>query len=341
MVTETDVVTQSDCDAETIAPITDPTDNSAAQDARPKLSIGLPVYNGAAYLDDAIDSILTQTFRDFELLIYDNASTDETPMICSKYVENDSRVRYVRQPQNVGATKNFNDCVTDSRGDYFKWAAHDDILAPSFLEQCVSALDANPDAALCHSKVQLIDGNGDELGSERFDLSGMSSAEAAKRFGSMTLVDHYCVQVFGVIRRDVLVQTDLIQSYPGSDRVLLADLALRGKLLEIPQYLFFSRDHGGRSIRSIPFHWRHQWFNPQLKNAPSLPHWQTLGGYIKSIGASPLPLLGRLKCYALLLRWACVNANAGRLMADVVIVAAPFTWSFIERIRRRMETPSH
>lgn len=308
---------------------------------RPTVSIGLPVYNGAAYLDDAIRSILAQTFCDFELLIYDNASTDETPMICSKYVESDSRVRYVRQPQNVGATKNFNDSFAHSSGVYFKWAAHDDILEPSFLEQCVAALDANPDAVLCHSKVKLIDDNGDVLGSERFDLSGMSSAIASKRFGSMTLVDHYCVQVFGLIRRDALAQTPLIQSYPGSDRVLLADLALRGKLLEIPQHLFYSRDHGERSIRSIPFHWRHQWFNPELKNAPSLPHWQTLGGYVKSIGASPLPLPGRLKCYGLLLRWACVNANAGRLVADLVIVAAPFTWTFIERIRRRMETPSH
>src|SRR5262245_31410059 len=122
-------------------------------DRRPRVSIGVPVYNGERYLRECIDSILGQTFRDFELILSDNASTDATRTICEAYATRDPRVRYYRNEQNLGACRNFNRCVELARGDYFLWAAHDDAIAPEYLARCVEALDRDPSVVLSHSDV--------------------------------------------------------------------------------------------------------------------------------------------------------------------------------------------
>ena len=103
----------------------------------PKVSIGIAVFNGENFLESALRSILAQTFEDFELIISDNASTDRTADICEQYASQDGRVLYLRQPANLGAQPNYNLLVGQARGRYFKWAAHDDMLAPTFLERCV------------------------------------------------------------------------------------------------------------------------------------------------------------------------------------------------------------
>jgi glycosyltransferase involved in cell wall biosynthesis len=118
----------------------------------PKVSIGLPVRNGGRYLAEAIDALLAQTFPDFELIISDNASTDDTPAICEAYAARDPRVRVIRQEHNMGAARNFNLVFASSTGKYFKWAAHDD-----YLEACLAILEAQPDAVLCQSLVDIVD----------------------------------------------------------------------------------------------------------------------------------------------------------------------------------------
>ena len=96
----------------------------------PRVSIGLPVYNGDNYLAETLDSILAQTFTDFELIISDNGSTDRTEAICRRYAAQDHRVRYVRNPSNLGAARNYKRAFELARGEYFKWNGHDDPLAP-------------------------------------------------------------------------------------------------------------------------------------------------------------------------------------------------------------------
>ena len=110
----------------------------------PRLSVGLPVYNSSAYVAESIEAILGQTFEDFELIISDNASTDGTGDICQRYVKQDSRVRYFRQPKNIGLAPNHNFCVAKAGGALFKWAAGDDLYARDLLEKCVAALNENP-----------------------------------------------------------------------------------------------------------------------------------------------------------------------------------------------------
>ena len=126
----------------------------------PRVSVGLPVYNGERYLRLAIDSILAQTFEDFELIISDNASTDHTEEICREYAARDPRVIYIRQPRNRGGAWNFNHVVELARGEYLKWAAHDDVLAPTFLKECVAALDRLPGTVLASPRTVKIDESG-------------------------------------------------------------------------------------------------------------------------------------------------------------------------------------
>src|ERR1035438_9843576 len=99
----------------------------------PRVSIGLPVYNGENYLDPALNSILRQDYSDLELIISDNASTDATGNICREYAAKDPRIRYYRNETNIGASANFNCLVKLARGEYFKWAAHDDVHLQGFL----------------------------------------------------------------------------------------------------------------------------------------------------------------------------------------------------------------
>ena len=122
----------------------------------PKLSIGIPVYNGENYLEKAIQSFLTQTFQDFEIIITDNCSTDRTQEICQKYVTLDPRVHYFRNETNLGCTGNFNRVFQYAKGKYFKWAPHDDLYEPTFLEKCVEPLERAPGVVLCYTRTTVI-----------------------------------------------------------------------------------------------------------------------------------------------------------------------------------------
>jgi len=130
---------------------------------KPSLTIGIPVYNGEKFIGAALESLLAQTFEDFEVVISDNASTDNTAQICKAYAEKDKRIIFHQHVQNLGAIKNFNLLVSLANGKYFKWAACDDICAPTFLETCIAALEQDPSVVLAHPKVKVIDSQGNHL----------------------------------------------------------------------------------------------------------------------------------------------------------------------------------
>lgn len=117
----------------------------------PKVSIGMPVYNGETFIKKALDSLLSQTFNDFELIISDNASTDGTEEICRQYVAKNHRVQYIRQSRNMGAKWNFSFVLQKARGEYFMWASHDDIWGKNFIGECVGYLYNNDDIGLVFS----------------------------------------------------------------------------------------------------------------------------------------------------------------------------------------------
>ena len=303
----------------------------------PRVSIGLPVRNGERYLPEALDAILAQSFSDFELIISDNASTDATPTICKNYANRDPRIRYYRNRENVGAAKNFNFVFRQSFGRYFKWSAHDDCIAPNFLSKCVDALDNDSACVLSQSMVRLISSKGDVLSDYKSRYSGTSSDMPSHRFAQIIMNEPFlCFEIFGVIRADVLRRTPLMGGYVASDRVLLAELSLYGRFHEVPNYLFFSRDHAERSMKAMPFHFRAAWFDPANQGRSVFPHMRFFREYGKCVGRAPLSTSEKALCYLHLLRWPWVNMNWARIIADIVAAAAPSTVPAMLRLSKRL-----
>lgn len=281
-------------------------------ETKPHVSIGLPVYNGERYLKDTLDSILTQTFKDFELIISDNASNDSTELICRDYSAKDSRVRYYRNSKNLGAPNNFNRTVELSSGLYFKWAAYDDLIEPSFLEKAVSILDNDPTVILCHCKILVIDQNSKVIGNcDDRALTKIASVKPHERFSDLISIRNPCWSIFGVMRADLLRLTPLHGDYIGADRNLLAELGLMGKIYEIQEYLFLRRDHPESYTRRFcekrfaidvkNYDTQAAWWSKD--KFTNFPNWKDLSEFIRSIKRVKLGPKEKMLCYLQLFHW--------------------------------------
>jgi glycosyltransferase involved in cell wall biosynthesis len=229
----------------------------------PKLSIGLPVYNAEAFLPQALDSLLQQTFEDFEIVVCDNASTDSTEQICRSYAGRDPRIRYFRNVTNLGAIANFNKTFELASAPLFKWAAHDDLHRNDYLENCIRLLDNDPAAVLAHSGTAFIGENGQEFPFDTITASYIDpktgahqkpdsptigdSPIPAARFWQVISRARWGSHMFAVIRRDALQRTQLLPNFAGSDRAMLAELALLGRFRAVPERLFLKRFHAAVS----------------------------------------------------------------------------------------------
>lgn len=268
------------------------------------LSIALPVYNGENYLDDAIRSILGQTFRDFELIICDNASTDNTEAICRSWTERDPRIVYCRHPSNLGAAPNFNSGFRLAKGRYFKWAAHDDILESGYLKACIDLLDSDSRIVMAHTGTRFIDETGTVIHEYDRETGAFDSVDPLDRFSAAIDEGHYCVTVFGVVRREILAQTSLIASFVGSDRSLIAEISLRGRICHVLEPLFLSRDHTDRSVRALDIDERGAWFDASSKVRSDWHNWRMLYHHLRVLVQSPLPLLQKIAGLGRIARWA-------------------------------------
>lgn len=224
-----------------------------------RLSIGLPVYNGERLLAKTLSSLLEQSFEDFELVIADNASNDGTRQICEEYAARDRRIRYVRNERNLGAVPNFNRTVALAEAPFFKWAAHDDLYAPTYLEECMKILDHDPNVVLAHSDCVFIGEDGEEFAWDVANdgyidpLTGLcqrpdslqigDSAQPVRRFWQVLSGALWATHMFGVMRRSALDKTQLLANFASSDRALLAELSLIGRFRCCPERLFMKRFH--------------------------------------------------------------------------------------------------
>lgn len=299
---------------------------------RPRISIGMPVYNGEPYLKDAINSILNQTFEDFELIISDNGSTDRTEEICRTIASQDQRVRYYRNEQNLGAGWNFNRVVDLATGEYFRWACHDDICAPNLLEQSINVLDANPSVILCYPKTIIINEHGQEVEKyvDGFHLRSQKPYERFAQYHGLIRYGHGCHPLFGLIRTNILRQTACIGAYPSSDLILLGELTLYGEFYEIPDYLFYKRDHPNNSVRAHrSFRNRIAWYDPSKKGKLYLTRWKWFLEYLAAIKRAQLSWSGKVLCYLEMTKW--VVWNSVFLVKD--LLKATF-WPFLQPFLR-------
>jgi len=263
----------------------------------PTVTVGLPVYNGARHLPTALDALAAQTYSDLEIFISDNGSTDETEEICRAFAARDERVRYIRRAENRGAAWNFNSVVTESTSRYFKWAAADDVLAPTCVERCVEVLDATDDrVVLVYPETKLIDEQGDVIGDWR---DGVDLRQPAAHDRLRSLVENLVLghPMFGVVRRQALERTHLNGSYPSSDYVLLAELALLGEIRQVGEPLFFRRMHAesSRNANASPEQLS-EWFGGGSTTRRE--HTRLFVEHLRAIASSPIPAPERCRSLA-------------------------------------------
>jgi glycosyltransferase involved in cell wall biosynthesis len=303
----------------------------------PLVSIGMPVFNGENFVHKAIDSVLAQSFTDFELIICDNASDDATGEICRRYAVRDRRVRYVRNPRNIGAGPNFDHCFHLARGTYFQWAAHDDMLAPDYVARAVAALEQHPAAVLCTTGIIEIDA--DDVVIRRFatDLADMTAHDPARRFASVIHSHHQCEDFFGVYRRAALRGSGLIGTFSGSDRVLLAEMALRGPWVRLPDALFLHRDHAQRATRALLLVDREaarRWQAPEARPRQNrLFHLVLYRDYWRVVRRN-LPAGQRWRCYRELARWWFTDGHFADVVRDLLQSIDPHLLRLARRLKR-------
>lgn len=275
-----------------------------------RVSIGLPVYNGERYISETLDSLLAQTFEDFELIICDNASTDQTEQICRAYVRRDQRIRYTQNPVNLGASKNYSRALELSSGEYFRWANCDDLFAPESLARCVAVLDQQPSVVLTYPKTKLIDERSQYI-SEYEDGLHLQSPRASDRFmkvfSNLGLVNI----IYGLMRADILRQTRLIRNFLGGDIPLVAELTLYGKFFEISEFLFYRRLHAEAwsSYNKNDLDRAQTFFDPKAKGRFPFREWKHLLAYLDSVMRAPLDRAEKVRLGYFLFRIGIWNRN--------------------------------
>ncbi|MCU1280209.1 MAG: glycosyl transferase [bacterium] len=206
----------------------------------PVVSIGFPVYNGERYLRVALDALLAQDFADFELVLSDNGSSDATGEICRDYAARDTRIRYHRQVRNQGPTWNFNYVAERASGEFFMWAAHDDSWRKDFISRTLAALRADETAVCCHSHAQPIDSRGVPQSEPYIDFVNQEPT-VRRRWRRMMAHWELHAAIYGLMRTAALRRTRLLRPGLSSDLVFMAELALHGGIIQVPETLSWKR----------------------------------------------------------------------------------------------------
>jgi glycosyltransferase involved in cell wall biosynthesis len=269
--------------------------NAADPAAEPMITIGLPCYNSEKYLVQSIESLLNQTYRNFLLILSDNASTDGTAEICRRYAAADARVRYVRNPENIGMSGNFNSVFALAQTKYFKWATADDFWDRELLADALAVLEADADVVLCYPRAVLVDSDGVEQSRYEDNLHLMQADPVARFFGvleNLHLVNHH----LGVMRTDAIRRTHLFGKHFGADVGFVAELSLYGKFYKLPKHQLFRRFHPDSSswLRDSEDHQARRFFATNSRR-PLFNTWRFHWAFCRGVLGSPLSFAGKVR----------------------------------------------
>lgn len=271
-----------------------------------RVSIGMPVYNAERFLEETLRSVLIQTYSDFSLYISDNASTDRTSEICLDYAIKDERIVYIQNPKNVGAAANYTCCFIPAKTEYFRWQNADDTIEPGLIEECLAAIEPNPDAVLAYGKSRFIDGDGKFLQNYDDNLHLMDE-KPSDRFIKCKEQLGFQHLMYGLIRRDSLAKTALIAPYMASDMTLICELSLYGKFIEVPNILFNRRMHeescswDKEDKEKQKNHW-----DPS-KSQLIFQNWIGIYEHFKAVTRAPIPFSEKRKLYQFLMKYTYWN----------------------------------
>lgn len=214
----------------------------------PKVSVGILVYNGGNYLRKAIDSILTQTYNDYEIIISDNASSDDTQMICEEYASLHNSIRYIRHLENQGLIFNYQYTLSQAKGDYFMWASHDDTFDPNYILECLGVFEENPDCISVSTYFKIIDLKAKKV-TERQTPSSRSSKSNFSRT-IISLVDIHPNMIYGLHKTEE-IRKITIQNFDWFDVYMIIQLSYLGKIIVIPRFLYDVGTNGPRKPYSL------------------------------------------------------------------------------------------
>lgn len=208
-------------------------------DKGPLLSIGMPIYNEERFLQQALDSLRSQSYENFQILISDNASTDMTGEIAARAAAEDDRITYLRADSNMGAAANFELVLEKAKGDYFMWAAGHDVWSHDLIAESIAILEDKRSASVAFATSYWINESGerDERDTDYPDTSNMS---VFSRFFTVFWGNMH--PVLGIIRLENLRRTHGMQRFAGSDLVLLSELILMGDFVHAPNAWWNRRD---------------------------------------------------------------------------------------------------
>lgn len=194
----------------------------------PLVTFGVPVFNGARYLEEAVRSLMAQTEGDFVILISDNCSTDETSDICARLSGEESRITYVRQQSNIGTVRNFEYVLEMAKTPFFAWVAHDDLRAPAFLATSLKLLQDAPGAVACSVGARIIDESGSEV-DQILPPQALSSTRPLERARAVS--KRAQMAIYGVMRREAVPADARIGYFRGSDIAFVFSMALRRQIV--------------------------------------------------------------------------------------------------------------
>jgi glycosyltransferase involved in cell wall biosynthesis len=210
---------------------------------RPTVTVGIPVFNGARFIRQAIESVLAQTFTDYELLISDNASVDGTAAICGEYAANDKRIKFVQQERNQGPFWNLRFVTERATGRLLVWLAHDDALHRLFLEECIAYLDRNPRAVMVSGDFRIVDESGNQVEMEILQAirEDIPWGQRCSQFFHYPIFSNVFYAFYGVIRADackiVLSRVKEPRYMSQIELPVLARLATMGEITSLPTVL--------------------------------------------------------------------------------------------------------
>jgi glycosyltransferase involved in cell wall biosynthesis len=259
------------------------------------ISIGIPVFNGEKYLEEALRSNLNQTYDNLELIISDNASTDRTESICRDYQALDRRIQYVKNEANIGAAQNYNQLFALSTGSFFRWSNADDVVHPMLVEKLSAALSERDDVAIAFGRTQLIDADGNAIEEYEGDEE-IADDRPSSRYQRFYFQNGLTNIIYGLMRSAAMKNTELMGSgkLPAGDINFLAAMSLEGKFVGVPEVLFYRRIHAAAfSSNSDPAAEAAFW--TASSDGIKLQNWRAIWADGKKIVRSKLSLHERLR----------------------------------------------
>jgi glycosyltransferase involved in cell wall biosynthesis len=264
--------------------------------SKPRVSVGMPVYNREKYVAASIEAHLNQTYGDFELILTDNCSTDRSEEICRDYASKDPRIRYYRNSSNLGAAGNYRRCFELATGEFFRWTPSDDLVSLNLLERAVDVLDHDPSVFVAYPRTKLIDAQGNITGDCEERLHLMDD-QPSKRWAGVQRNIRLGNLHYGLNRADKFRKTGLMRNYNGGDFPLIAEMSLYGKFYEIQDAYFYRRMHEEASSAMKSSAEVMAFYDPKKRDKLFLYNWVHWGANLLSITRAPIPFAEKLRTY--------------------------------------------